>query len=238
MFCVYLTIYKGNKLPPFYIGYSTVEKIKNGYRGSVSSEKYKITWKNELKKNPQLFDVKILSYHQTINTAKEEEYKLQLKLRVHKNLLYCNLNINGKKFYIEYCGSKNPMWGKHHSEETKQKISSVHKSSQKHSGSNNFMFGKTHSNRVKEILSEHGKIKWDNGSRKKMIETKTLGTYHTPWGDFIRVKDAVSHSESILKDSGVLRDWCINSTKVKKGRSSISGKSPSQLGFGFSPKIR
>ena len=31
MYCVYLTIYRGNKLPPFYIGYSSINKIKAGY---------------------------------------------------------------------------------------------------------------------------------------------------------------------------------------------------------------
>jgi hypothetical protein len=35
IYCVYLTCYRGNKLPPFYIGYSTIEKVKDGYKGTV-----------------------------------------------------------------------------------------------------------------------------------------------------------------------------------------------------------
>jgi hypothetical protein len=39
-YCVYITFYKGNKLPPFYIGSTSVEKINNDYNGSVGSQKY------------------------------------------------------------------------------------------------------------------------------------------------------------------------------------------------------
>jgi hypothetical protein len=38
MYCVYLTIYKGNNLPPFYIGSTSIDKIDGGYHGSVMSE--------------------------------------------------------------------------------------------------------------------------------------------------------------------------------------------------------
>ena len=31
MYCVYLTIYTGNKLPPFYIGSTSLKKINKGY---------------------------------------------------------------------------------------------------------------------------------------------------------------------------------------------------------------
>jgi hypothetical protein len=41
IFCTYLTIYSGNKLPMFYIGSSTVKKVVSGYHGSVSSKIYK-----------------------------------------------------------------------------------------------------------------------------------------------------------------------------------------------------
>jgi len=55
-FCVYLTIYRGNKLPPFYLGYTKANKIKNeNYHGSVSSKKYKQIFNKEIKENPELF---------------------------------------------------------------------------------------------------------------------------------------------------------------------------------------
>lgn len=49
-YCVYLTIYSGSKLPPFYIGSGTLDKILNkGYRGSVTSKQFKKIWSQELK---------------------------------------------------------------------------------------------------------------------------------------------------------------------------------------------
>lgn len=55
MYCVYFTIYKGNRLPPFYIGSAPVSKINRGYHGSASSAQWGKIWKSELKENPHLF---------------------------------------------------------------------------------------------------------------------------------------------------------------------------------------
>lgn len=55
MYCVYFTVYKGNRLPPFYIGSAPVSKINRGYRGSASSAQWGKIWKSELKENPHLF---------------------------------------------------------------------------------------------------------------------------------------------------------------------------------------
>lgn len=46
-YCVYVTTYLGKKLPPFYIGSTSVDNLKNGYKGSVMSKKYKNIWKGE-----------------------------------------------------------------------------------------------------------------------------------------------------------------------------------------------
>jgi hypothetical protein len=93
MYCVYLTIYSGNKLPMFYIGSTSIEKIKNGYLGSVSSRRYKTIWKNEVKSNPSLFSVRIISSHDNRDDATKKESKLQSKLKVHKNDLYINARV-------------------------------------------------------------------------------------------------------------------------------------------------
>lgn len=54
-------------------------------------------------------------------------------------------------WYKEYCknnsGKNNPMYGKHHTEETKQKIS-------KALSENNFMYGKHHTKEVKQKISK------------------------------------------------------------------------------------
>ena len=65
-YCVYLTIYIGNKLPMFYIGSSSINKVlTKNYYGSVTSKNYKDIFKQELKENKHLFDVLILSEHDT-----------------------------------------------------------------------------------------------------------------------------------------------------------------------------
>lgn len=112
MYCTYLTIYRGNLLPPFYIGYSSLENIINGYRGSVSSKEYRSLWLNELKKNPHLFETRIISRHENKIDAMEREEKLQRRLNVVRNSLYINKTI----------GSYPSMTGKRHSYETKEKI--------------------------------------------------------------------------------------------------------------------
>lgn len=88
--CVYLTIYKGNKLPMFYIGSSTVDKVNNGYHGSVCSKKYKSIWKNEIKNNPDLFITKILKIFNDRKSASLYEESLQRKLNVVVSPMYIN----------------------------------------------------------------------------------------------------------------------------------------------------
>lgn len=93
MYCVYLTSYLGNKLPPFYIGSSSADKILNqSYRGSVSSLQYKNIFKQELFDNPHLFKTQIISYHISRSDAYEKEIYLQKKLNVVASSLYFNMS--------------------------------------------------------------------------------------------------------------------------------------------------
>lgn len=101
IYCVYLTIYMGKKLPMFYIGSSTLTKIKNGYRGSVSSKNYGKIWKEELKNNPELFKTKIISLHDSREQAFDKEEKLQKILNVVKNSLYINKSFANSKFSLK-----------------------------------------------------------------------------------------------------------------------------------------
>lgn len=140
-FCVYLTIYSGNKLPPFYVGSSSVDKVMRGYKGSVSSRRYKATWRSELKNNPHLFKTSVVKTFKTRELALEWENKIQKKLNVVENPLYCNLwyacgifgYSNGGKAHPFY-GKKlwtndnpNPFKGRKHTSETKAKISAANK---------------------------------------------------------------------------------------------------------------
>jgi hypothetical protein len=97
-YCTYITIYSGNLLPPFYIGSSSVKKIENGYRGSVSSKKFKNIWKEELKNNPHLFKTVILTRHAHRKEATVREYQFQISLKAPINPLYINEAYAKKEF--------------------------------------------------------------------------------------------------------------------------------------------
>lgn len=101
IYVTYLTIYSGNKIPPFYIGSTNLDKINHEYRGSVLSKKYKNTWKKELKEHPELFKTVILSKHYTRKEAFDREIKFHESLRVHKNPLYINMATANALFHIE-----------------------------------------------------------------------------------------------------------------------------------------
>jgi hypothetical protein len=119
MYCVYLTIYSGNLLPPYYIGSTSLEKYNKGYKGSVSSKKYKTIWKNELKNHSELFDVLILDEFNTRQEALNAEYILQKKLNVVKSDQFINLTFAGDTKCFGTGWNK----GISMSDETKEKIS-------------------------------------------------------------------------------------------------------------------
>jgi hypothetical protein len=108
-YCVYITHYSGNALstktestisPSNYIGSTSVDKINNGYKGSVSSKKYKTIWESELKNNPHLFSVEIISYHDTRPEATYKELQLQRIFNVLTNPLFVNMSYAQPKGYL------------------------------------------------------------------------------------------------------------------------------------------
>lgn len=175
IYCTYLTVYSGNKLPPFYIGSTSVDKINKGYHGSVSSKKYKQIWYSELKNNPNLFRTHIITTHSTREEAIEMEYKFQRKLNVVKSKLYINQSLANVRGYHgrSVSGENNPFFGREHSIESKRKISESNR------GINNHMFGKNLSEQTKKTISDRTKIDIKN--------------YHIPSFGFLGKK----HSESV-----------------------------------------
>jgi hypothetical protein len=125
IYCTYLTTYSGNKLPPFYIGSSSVENIKNGYRGSVSSKLYKKIWETELKNNPQLFKTKVITTHTNSKEARMRELEFHIHFNVVRSSMYANRALakpNG--FHGSDVKKENhPQWGTHHTVDSKYKIS-------------------------------------------------------------------------------------------------------------------
>ena len=111
----------------FYIGSTSITKIRNGYKGSVSSKEYKQIWEKELKENPHLFKTKIITLHSDRKLATEKENYFHIKMNVVKSTLYLNKSnaIPDGSYGLSMNGPNNPMYGKKRimSEETKRKIS-------------------------------------------------------------------------------------------------------------------
>ena len=124
MYCVYLTIYSGNKLPPFYIGSTSIKKINSGYRGSVTSKKYAYTFMKELKHNPHLFKTKIISLCETRKDSLIRENQIQHMLNVVQSPLYINQAFASANGFFGYdnSGYLGGFFGKKHSEETLTKM--------------------------------------------------------------------------------------------------------------------
>ena len=114
MYCVYITTYLGNKLPPKYIGSSSVNKIENGYKGSVSSAEYKNIWLNEIRHNPHLFETEIVYRNDDRKKCLEKELELQIELNVVKSEKWINKSLAKSTgfFGMNVKGENNPMYGK------------------------------------------------------------------------------------------------------------------------------
>jgi len=163
MYCVYLTIYKGNKLPPFYIGSTTVEKINNGYHGSVGSKKYSKIYKNELIKSPHLFKSVIVSLHNTRKLALEKENELQRSLDVVRSPLYFNESYASENGFFgrDNSGKLNGFYGKHHSEESLNKLRNPKKTNV------NYRKPKSKSH-ARNISKAQKNVPWTENKRKSM----------------------------------------------------------------------
>jgi NUMOD3 motif len=142
IYCTYLTTYRGNKLPPFYIGYCLTKRIVKGYNGSVASRNYKAIWQSERKVNPHLFKTTILTTHSFKAEAMEREQAFQRHLNVIQNPLYINRSIFPQR---DVSGSKLSI-------QTRYKMSLAHK-------------GKKLTDKHKQNISiaNKGQIPWNKG---------------------------------------------------------------------------
>lgn len=113
MYCVYLTEYCGTKLPRFYVGSSSIEKISRGYRGSVTSKQFQEVWLSELRRHPELFNTKVLSIHETRKLALDAELKYQIEHDVVNDPAYINKSLAKPDgfFGMDVAGANNPMFG-------------------------------------------------------------------------------------------------------------------------------
>lgn len=212
MFCVYLTIYKGNKLPPFYIGYSKVDNVKNGYNGSVSSD-YKQVWMNERALNPHLFETKILVTFKTQEEANSREIELLRKLNAVHNPLYLNLcafpHFNRKGIKLDY-----DVWNKGKSgcfsPETIDKMRAA-KLGRTQTLEHRIKISKGNTGRT---FSEETRTKISKSRRGKFkkfgSDNHFFGKKHTQESKVkMRVPKSNSHKEK-LSQAKIGRKWCNN----------------------------
>lgn len=126
-YVVYITYYTGSKLPPWYIGSTYEEKIINGYNGTITSKEFSNIYKEEQNNNKGLFRTKIISFWKTREEAYKEELRLQIKHKVVNNKKYFNKSYANEGFGKDQVGENNSMFGRNHSQETKNTISKKNK---------------------------------------------------------------------------------------------------------------
>lgn len=114
-FVTYLTIYTGDKLPPFYIGSTTYKKFKNFYHGSVLSQKYKKIYNKELKEHPENFDSCIIDEFNSRKEALECELYYQKLFDVVKSDLFFNMSFAAPNGFFgrEIKKQDHPLYGSH-----------------------------------------------------------------------------------------------------------------------------
>ena len=176
MYCVYLTVYSGNKLPPFYIGYCRKDKIDKGYLGTPTSKEYKEIFKEEKENSIHLFKIHIIKEYKTAKEAKLKETDLQTKLQVLKNPLYFNRSINSKEFL-----NSAP-----HKEETKKKIGDANR-------------GKKHNQEFRNIVSDRMKnhLVVMNNDGLRMWMSKDDPRYIS--GEFYSIRKGYVHKSTTRK---------------------------------------
>lgn len=164
IYCTYLTVYTGSKLPRRYIGSTTVKRIEEGYNGSVLSKMYKNIWRQERIDNPHLFKTRILNRFKTSSEALEAELALQIKYNVVKSSSYINMSLAQPNGFFGM-SMKGRVWSKEAIEKRnssnrgqkrpRQSIIMTGRKRPEHSnamsGSGNPMFGKQHPNKGKSI---------------------------------------------------------------------------------------
>ena len=193
-YATYLVTYVGDRLPRYYIGSTSIDKVNSGkYFGSVASIKYKDIFKEERKDNPDLFSIEILSLHLTREEAIEKELELQIKHNVVKSTEYMNeslARVNGF-FGRDTSGDSHPKFGDRLSDETKKKISNAltgriepdetrKKKSLSKLGNKNSFYGRKHTEETKDKISESkkGAESWNKGipmsddAKRKLSESK------------------------------------------------------------------
>ena len=131
------------------------------------------------------------------------------------------------------CGARNPFYGKHHTDETKQKLRVANtgkyksddlknKLSKLYSGVNNPNYGKHHTNEAKLKISQAVTNSWNEDKRNKLVERNKQGTKRvscfTLQGDFIENYSSVKAAAESVNISASGISACL------KGKQKSAGK--------------
>lgn len=174
IYCTYLTTYSGDKLPPLYIGSTSVNRINNGYHGSVSSKKYRDIWESELSENPDLFQTKILTTHETREEAFDEEIRYQIEHDVVNSDLYINMAVaNGK---LMFCDHSDLEYRKKKSEATKRRFENPEERKKQ----SEYSKGKKRTEETKKKMSESAKKRYENPEERKKSSEASIKVYKNP----------------------------------------------------------
>ena len=173
IYCVYLTIYIGSKLPPFYIGSSSTKKIEKGYHGSVSSAEYKDIWRSEIKENPHLFKTFIIPG--TLTPDKMEVVNIerlwQEAFNVVKDYDFCNKSFAKKGFFTTKESAKNTVITRRKRGKDKPTQTTIEKLRQSKLGRKNPRFGCMPAWKEAGLTNPMLGKKHTSESRKKMSDS-------------------------------------------------------------------
>lgn len=180
IYITYLTVYYGEKLPPYYIGSTYLENVtEKNYHGSVASKKYGKTWKEELTDNPHLFETIIISKHGIRSAAFEKELELHKSHDVVKNPLFINQAFAKKNgcYGADTGGELNGFWNKTHTKKTRLKFSGELNGGFK--GWYHTPFGRLASTteilNLTDLISESAIHKWCKKNPDKVITPVAVG---------------------------------------------------------------
>lgn len=135
-------------------------------------------------------------HHKDHNKLNNSIYNLEL---VEHNEHTLNHNKEKKIIFI---GENNPFYGKHHTDETKRKISETHK------GENNHFYGKRHTEETKRKISEANKGTISN--KRKQVAQYTLE------GELVKIWNSVMECGRNGFNNGHITECCNGKRKTHK----------------------
>lgn len=185
-----ITLTKGKWKDHFYYGQHTTNNLDDDYKGSGTKlSKY-------YKKYPNDYIKEIISYHKTDEELNEAEYEIihpWLNNKQCLNLMEGGIggrqsNETRKKMSEtakKRTGKSAPMYGKHHSDETKKKISiSLSGNVPWNKGRANGTKGRHHTEQAKRKISESRKGIIFSDEHRKNLSESLKGK--TPWNKGIK----------------------------------------------------